>query len=186
VKVPEITPELLQDVSLGLLIVMTLAGAVLAVSLRKVFHNLLGFGLATIGVAGVSLMLGSEFVALMQLLIFLGGIAIAMIFAVMMSTPREQSEEPRTMAAVIPAVVLGVGFMAVVCWMMLEGTFPKAVAYSKEAWEVKKLGYLLLTDYELPFEAISVLLLGAIIGSVLVARRTREPDPIAEDGHERV
>ena len=180
---PELTPELIQTVCLGLLIVMTLAGAVLAVTLRKVFHNLLGFGLSTLGVAGVTLMLGSEFVALMQLLIFLGGIAIAMIFAVMMSTPREQSEEPRTMAAVVPALVVGV--MGVVCWMMLSATFPRAVPYSAEAWSVPKLGFLLLTDFELPFEAISILLLGAIIGSVLVARRTREQEPTSEDRGDR-
>jgi NADH-quinone oxidoreductase subunit J len=175
--VPELTPENIEACALGFLIVMTLAGAVLAVSLRKVFHNLLGFGLSMIGVAGVSLILGSEFVALMQLLIFLGGIAIAMIFAVMMSTPREQSEEPRSVAVVLPALVLGVGFSAVVCWMMLNGTFPKASPYVADAWSVKNIGLLLLTDFELPFEAISILLLGAIIGSVAIARRTREPDP---------
>ena len=175
--VPELTPENIQACALGLLIIMTLAGAVLAVSLRKVFHNLLGFGLSMIGVAGVSLILGSEFVALMQLLIFLGGIAIAMVFAVMMSTPREQSEEPRSVAAVLPALVVAVGFTGVVCWMMLSGTFPKATPYVTDAWSVKNIGLLLLTDFELPFEAISILLLGAIIGSVAVARRTREPDP---------
>jgi len=181
---PELSPELVKAACLGLLIVITLAGAVLAISLRKVFHNLLGFGLAMIGAAGVTLMLGSEFVALMQLLIFLGGIAIAMVFAVMMSTPREQSEEPRTLKAVIPALLIGIGFTALTCWMMLSTSFPRAAAYAPEAWSVKRLGLLLLTDFELPFEAISILLLAAIIGSVLVARRTREPDPAAEDGGE--
>jgi len=182
--VPELSPELLRSVCLGLLIVMTLAGAVLAVTLRKVFHNLLGFGLSIIGAAGITLILGSEFVALMQLLIFLGGITIAMVFAVMMSTPREQSEEPRTLRAVIPALLIGVGFTATLCWMMLSASFPRAVAYAPEAWSVKALGLLLLTDFELPFEAISILLLAAIIGAVLVARRTREPDPAADDGGE--
>jgi len=181
---PELTPELIKTVALGALIVMTLAGAVLAVLLRKVFHNLLGFGLATLGAAGISLILGSEFVALMQLLIFLGGITIAMIFAVMMSTPREQAEEPRTAGALVPALVVGVGFTSLVCWMMLTGTFPQAVPWSAEAWSVRELGLLLLTEFELPFEAISVLLLGAIIGSVLVARRTREQDPEASEGGE--
>ena len=61
---PELTPENIEACALGLLIVMTMTGAVLAVSLRKVFHNLLGFGLSMIGAAGVTLILGSEFVAL--------------------------------------------------------------------------------------------------------------------------
>ncbi|MBJ95281.1 MAG: NADH-quinone oxidoreductase subunit J [Rickettsiales bacterium] len=177
---PELSPETLLNAALGLLIVMTLAGAVLAVTLRKVFHNLLGFGLSVIGGAGVTLILGSEFVALMQLLIFLGGIAIAMVFAVMMSTPNEQAEEPRSAGAVIPAILLGLGFTALICWAMLDGNFPQSSPYVAEAWSVKNIGLLLLTDYELPFEAISILLLAAIIGSVLIARRTREPEPSEE------
>jgi NADH-quinone oxidoreductase subunit J len=161
------------DVALGILIVITFCGATMAVALRKVFHNLLGFGLSLIGLAGISLLLGSEFVALMQLLIFLGGIAVAMVFAVMMSTPREQAEEAREASRVLPALIVGLGFPAVVAALLLGGSFPVAPV-TTELFGVHDIGMALLTRFELPFEAVSLLLLGSIIGAVAVARRTRE------------
>ncbi len=164
------------DLALGVLIVLTFTGATMAVVLKKVFHNLLGFGLSLVGLAGISLVLGSEFVALMQLLIFLGGITVAMVFAVMMSTPREQSEEPRTADRVVPALLVGAGFPAVMVALLLGGSFPTSPV-TEELFGVREIGLALLTTFELPFEAISLLLLAAIIGSVAVARRTREhPD----------
>ena len=162
------------DLALAFLIVITMTGAVLAVGLRKVFHNLLGFGLATIGVAGITLILGSEFVALVQMLVFLGGISIAMVFAVMMSTPNEQNEEPRTFRRLLPAVGIGGGFAAVLAWMMLRAELAEPNNPDAVAWSTKRIGELLMTRFELPFEAISLLLLLAIIGAVVVARRTRE------------
>jgi len=163
------------DVALGLLIVITFCGATMAVALRKVFHNLLGFGLSLIGLAGITLMLGSEFVALMQLLIFLGGIAVAMVFAVMMSTPREQAEEPRTASRVVPALAVGIGFPAILTVLLLGGSFPVAPT-TTDLFGVEEIGLALLTRFELPFEAVSLLLLGSIIGAVAVARRTREEE----------
>ena len=161
------------DLALGLLIVITFCGATMAVALRKVFHNLLGFGMSLIGLAGISLLLGSEFVALMQLLIFLGGIFVAMVFAVMMSTPREQAEEARQPSRVVPALVIGADFPAVLAVLLLGGSFPVAPV-TTELFGVREIGFALLTRFELPFEAVSLLLLGAIIGAVAVARRTRE------------
>ena len=151
------------DPVLGLLIVITMTGAVMAVAYRKVFYNLLGFGLAILGTAGITL-------ALMQLLIFLGGIAIAMIFAVMMSTPKEQSEEPRKGTR----FTLGIGFAVAILVVVLNGGLPTLQA-DPEMGTVKDLGWLLLTRFELAFEAVSLLLLGAIIGAVVIARRSREP-----------
>ncbi|HCP45577.1 MAG TPA: NADH-quinone oxidoreductase subunit J [Deltaproteobacteria bacterium] len=174
------------DLAFGFLIVVSLAGAVMAVALKKVFHNLIGFGLAILGSAGVTVILGAEFVALMQLLIFLGGIAIAMVFAVMMSTPREQDEEDRSPGRVLGAVGIGSGFMVVVGFLMLSGVFPAAGPQDDALFSAQHLGLLLLSDYALPFEAISLLLLAAILGSVIVARRSREDDDLPTEGVEGV
>jgi NADH-quinone oxidoreductase subunit J len=161
------------DLGLAVLIVIALAGSVAAVTLKKVFHNLIGFGVAIIGLAGISVVLGSEFVALMQVLIFLGGITVAMVFAVMMSTPREQAEESHPRARILGAVGIAGGLFGSLWWVLSGTTFATA-AFDPEAWSTPAIGKLLLTRFELPFEAISLLLLGAIIGSVVVARRTRE------------
>jgi len=174
------------DIALGFLIVISLAGAVMAVALKKVFHNLLGFGLSMLGVAGVTIVLGAEFVALMQLLIFLGGIGIAMVFAVMMSTPREQDEEDRSPGRVLAAVGTGVGFMAIVGSLTVSAAFPTAKAVDASLFSAPHLGLLLLSDYALPFEAISLLLLAAILGAVIVARRSREDSELTDEGAQGV
>jgi NADH-quinone oxidoreductase subunit J len=162
------------DVALGLLILISVSGAVLAVSLKKVFHNLLGFAASVVGMAGVVLVLGSEFVALVLMLIFLGGISIAMVFAIMMSTPREQSEERHAAGRLLPALGVGLGFSGALGFAMARTRFPEGSAKVDEAWTTAELGRQLMTRFELPFEAISLLLLLAILGAVVIARRTRE------------
>ena len=118
--------------------------------------------------------------------IFLGGIGIAMVFAVMMSTPREQDEEDRSPGRVLAAVGTGVGFMAIVGSLPVSAAFPTAKAVDASLFSAPHLGLLLLSDYALPFEAISLLLLAAILGAVIVARRSREDSELTDEGAQGV
>ena len=61
-----------------------LVGALCAVGLKSIFHNILGFALAMLGVAGVFLSLGSDFLAVVFVLVYVGAVAIAMVYAVML------------------------------------------------------------------------------------------------------
>ncbi len=66
---------------------MTMAGRLIAVGARKIFHNVLGLALALFGVSGIFVYLNSPFVALMEILIYVGAICIAICFAIMLSEP---------------------------------------------------------------------------------------------------
>jgi len=69
---------------------VAVAGALMAVGFRNIFHNILGFALAMLGVAGVFLSLGADFVAAVFILVYVGAVAIAMVYAVMLSLPLDQ------------------------------------------------------------------------------------------------
>jgi len=150
-----------------------LVGAVCAVGLKSIFHNILGFALAMLGVAGVFLSLGSDFLAVVFVLVYVGAVAIAMVYAVMLSVPLDLPARPRSRAKVAGAALFAaVGAAAI--WLVERGAaWPRATGRLdvSAAWT----GYRFLRDYVLAFELISVLLVIAMMGAVMVARRSRSP-----------
>jgi NADH-quinone oxidoreductase subunit J len=148
-----------------------LVGALCAVGLKSIFHNILGFALAMLGVAGVFLSLGSDFLAVVFVLVYVGAVAIAMVYAVMLSYPLDQAPRPRNRWKVAGAALFA-GVAALAIWLVLtHTTWPPGGGRPEvsAAWA----GYRLLSDYVLAFELISVLLVVAMRGAVMVARRSR-------------
>src|SRR5208337_2139959 len=88
---------------------LTVAGASIAIFPRNILYNVLGLALALTGIAGLYNFLGSFFIALMQLLIYVGAICIAIVFAIMLSRPLHLETPPRA----TPKVAMGVAASAV-------------------------------------------------------------------------
>jgi len=150
---------------------IALLGALGAVGLKSIFHNILGFALAMLGVAGVFLSLGSDFLAVVFVLVYVGAVAIAMVYAVMLSYPLDLPPQPRNRwkiggAALFAAVGAGAIWTVLrrVSWPPWEGRLDVSAATT---------GYRFLRDYVLAFELISVLLVVAMMGAMMVARRIR-------------
>ncbi len=163
-----IPPILVAQSVFWLMVVLTLAGAVLAVLPLKIVHNILGLALAMFGLTGIYLYLGSQFVAMMQLLVYVGAICITYIFAIMLSPPLELSPSKRpAVKAIISLIVGAVSFLAVV-QMILSTKFAPYAQPSRD-WTIKTLGQELLTRYFLVFELISLLLAVAIVGAIMIA-----------------
>jgi len=165
-------------VATGLLMSMAVAGALLAVSLKNVLHAIFGLAITLLALAGLFLILNSPFVAAMEVLIYVGGISVAMVFAVMLSTvvPKHAAETPlRRGAAALVAILFMLGVGAVVVGADLRSAMPRVVA--DELWSVAHLGRWLLDDYNLVFEALSVVLLLAILGAIVISRRDKEDSP---------
>jgi NADH-quinone oxidoreductase subunit J len=153
---------------------IALVGAVLAVGLRNIFHNILGFALALVGVAGLFLTLGSDFLAVVLILVYVGALAIAMVYAVMLSYPLEARPQPRSVAKVLGAAALAMVVAAALYLVVLGAHFPRPARGAPETG-AQWVGIRLLRDYVLAFELISVLLVVAMIGAVMVARKARMP-----------
>ena len=133
------------------------------------------------GVAGLYALLGALFVAFTQVLVYIGGILILLLFGVML-TNREPIllHGAPTHQLVLPGLgasaIAGVGLLYVVLNYPWGATPIESAALNYSA---RDLGFLFMTDYILPFEVASVLLLVALVGAAVMARRrglTTEPD----------
>lgn len=124
------------------------------------------------GFAGLYLLLGAAFLGFVQLLVYVGGILVLFLFGVLL-TARDvvPVRRPAPAVVVLPPLLGGAALLAVtaylalgVPWRSFQETGPKAI-------ETVELGDRLLTAYVLPFEAVSVLLLVAMVGATYLARR---------------
>ncbi len=151
---------------------MTLGGAVIAVGARNIFHNVLGLALSLIGVAGIFVYLNSPFVALMEILIYVGAICIAICFAIMLSQPMHLVGPPRSILKSLGAL-LGAGSVMGFLMLLTRKTTWVAAAQRSQDWSITTIGHYLLTTYSLIFEVISLLLLVAMLGAIVTARDGR-------------
>jgi NADH-quinone oxidoreductase subunit J len=123
-----------------------------------------------LGVAATFVVLGADFLGIVQLLVYVGGILVLTIFAVML-THRIADVHVSNRAVARPIAVLLVG--AVLWWMLRVGTAASWVTKdpSAPAPTTYGIGNAFLTDYVLPYEIASIVLLVALIGAVVVSRK---------------
>jgi NADH-quinone oxidoreductase subunit J len=148
----------------------------MVVTTRNLVHAALWLVVSLFGVAVVFTLLNAPFLAVAQVLVYIGAIAILFIFAVMLTRRLVQDTGPQTnrgwwLAALI-AALLFVGL----AWMVgtWDGFATQAPALAADTNSVRELGAALVSPdaYVLPFELASVLLLAALIGAIVVASET--------------
>lgn len=147
---------------------MAVGGAVLAVGLRSVFRAALGLMLSLFGVAGLFLIQHAEFMAVVQLLVYVGGVSVLIVFAIML-TEREGSTQDVTLqrGLIVPAVVIAAALAGVAALATSRAPFIDPPASTVGA---RDLGLAFLGPFLVPFEAVSILLLVAVLGALLIAR----------------
>jgi len=150
----------------------TLAGAWAAVAARNLFRAALGLAVALFGVAILYLFLEAEFLAVAQILVYVGAILTLLVFGVMLTSRIADPAVPRwnrqAWAALALAAVLGLGLAH------LLAHAPWAVHADSAPVKLPVLGKTILSTYLLPFELLSVLLLGALVGAIFIARKDPE------------
>jgi NADH-quinone oxidoreductase subunit J len=152
--------------------VVTLGAALMVVTTRDLVHSALWLILALFGVAVFFVLLSAPFLAVAQLVIYIGAIAILMIFAVMMTRRLVKENGPfinkNWPLAALVAVVLFGGLS----WMLStwEGFSTQAAALPEGVDPLVDLGVALVSPnmYILPFELASILLLAALIGALVI------------------
>jgi len=166
------TPQAMASAAFLLVMVLTLLGALIAVAARNIFHNVLGLAMSLMGVAGLFLFLNSPFVALMEILIYVGAICIAICFAIMLSEPLYLPRPPRNAVKIMGALA-GAGAVFAFLWLLVRKTKWTPALERSTDWSVTTLGHYLLNQYVLIFELISLLLLVAMLGAIVIARGGR-------------
>ena len=159
----------LQDFIFICIAFVTLLGAFLAVSLKNVFYNALSLILSLFGVACLFIYLNSEFLAVMEVIIYIGAIAIAIIFAIMLSSPQLLNNERRSPIKILKSALIG--FFLFIGLQKVIGRTQWTLADAEGDYSIRAIGKNLLTANALGFEAVSLVLLVAIIGALLISNR---------------
>jgi NADH:ubiquinone oxidoreductase subunit 6 (subunit J) len=145
-----------------------IGAAVMVVSIKNIFHSALFLVLCFFSVAGIYILLEAEFLAAVQILIYVGAITILMIFAIMLTHRLYSAKIKQSNEQVLPGLII-VGALLVATLFALGSTTWKLSFETPQAQSVVGIGRLLLTSYVLPFEVVSVVLLTALIGAVIIA-----------------
>jgi len=161
---------MIESVIFYFLAFLIVASALAVVSLKNIFHCALFLILGLFSVAGIFVMLNAEFLAVVQVLIYVGAVAVLMIFAVMLTSRlagREvQMSNEQTFIGAFMALVMVFGLV----WSF-SNTYFHLSDQQPVPHSTLQIGKLLMNEYVLPFEIVSVLLLAALIGAILLARQ---------------
>jgi NADH-quinone oxidoreductase subunit J len=154
----------------------TISGALIAVCATRIIRGVCGLALCCIGLAGFYYFLNSPFLALMEILIYVGAVCVTIVFAVMLAEPDEPAVTPAARrgsrwsgAGAVLVSLLVFGLLARL-GLGLSWTAPPERATDGS---VSAMGVALLSNYSLAFEMISLVLLVAILGALVIARPGR-------------
>jgi len=156
---------------------MTLIGAVFTVTRKSAVHSAISLIVSLLGVAGLYLLLHAEFLFATQIVLYIGGIMVLFLFVIMLVNLDEAAKQAQFNGQKWLALGCGVVVGAEILFILAKGSsaFPlpaaAAVASTSEIGNTEAIAASLFRDYLLPFEVASVLLLVAIVGSVVMAKK---------------
>lgn len=155
-----------------ILSMMSISGAVFMIQFSNVIHMSLSLAFTFFSIAGIFLMLNADFLAVIQILIYAGAISILMLFGIMLTKHKEETERGNLSFRVVSFVSCGAVFAALLC-VIYRTTLSGEVAQVSD-FTISKLSELIFKHYVIPFEVASVLLLVALVGAVILARKEEE------------
>jgi NAD(P)H-quinone oxidoreductase subunit 6 len=153
-----------------LVAIITVGSALMVAFSRNIIYSAFSLLGTFAGVAGIYVFLGADFVAAVQLLIYVGGILVLLLFAVMLTHRITDVEITNRAAGRIPALIVTGVFIYLLVQTVRETPWVKAkeIIYQPTT---AKIGDLFLDSYLLPFELASLVLLAALIGAVVISRK---------------
>jgi NADH:ubiquinone oxidoreductase subunit 6 (subunit J) len=162
-----------EQITFIILALITVIPAAFVVTSRNIFHAGLWLLPTLVGIAGLYLTLGGEFLAAIQVLIYVGGIMVLLLFAVLL-TRRIADPEARTHNRLeVWGFICALALTILLVWALRQQFGGVAALTPLPAGTTANMGEALLNTYLLPFEVASVLLLAAIIGAIVIARGER-------------
>jgi NADH-quinone oxidoreductase subunit J len=163
----------LYDIIFYLFAAITLVSGFFVITSKNIVYAAFNLLFTFFGVSGIYVLLGADFIAIVQILVYVGGILILLLFGVMLTNKITNVDiKSGSINVLIAAIVVG-GFAGALTsimysteWKTESSDFPISTASS--------LGNILITDYVLIFELLGILLLVALIGAASIARRDKE------------
>ena len=154
----------------GIVALVTVVSAAMVVFSTNLIYSAMALLFTLLGVAGLYVFLWADFIAVTQILIYVGGILVIIIFGIMLTHRitsvrlSHSSMQRGTGGAIVLVIFLGL------ISMIFKASWYRVAAVEPEE-TVRQIGRLLMIDYLLPFEVASVLLLAALMGAALLSRK---------------
>lgn len=159
-----------QDVAFWILAVAMVLAAVGVVASRNIVHAALYLVVVLAGVAAQYILLAAEFVAWVQVLIYIGAVVILFLFGIMLTRSPMQGETELDNPHRWSAAVVGL-FLAGILITLYVDAFGSQKIHLTEPTRTSAVAHSLFVSYLVPFEVVSILLLAALVGAVVIARR---------------
>ena len=159
-----------QNITFGILALVMGVSALRVVTAKNVVHAALYLVLVLAGVAGIFILLAAEFLAVVQILVYIGAIVVLFLFGIMLTrAPIGRSNELDNDQR-WAGVLVGLGLFGLLSAILYNG-FGRTKIPENEVARTGDVGLAIFQTYVIPFEVISVLLLAALVGAIVIARR---------------
>jgi NAD(P)H-quinone oxidoreductase subunit 6 len=167
-----------QIVSFGLLAVMVIATALGVVLLPNIVHSAFLLAGVFLSISGIYILLNADFVAAAQILVYVGAVNVLILFAIMLVNKQEDfSQVPKRWIRQVATALVGLGLLALLTTMILITPWPlSSVSPAVVENTLVTIAEHFFSDFLLPFELASVLLLMAMVGAIIIARRDFIPE----------
>jgi NADH-quinone oxidoreductase subunit J len=161
--------------SFYILAAVTIVSALAAMSLRNLVHCALCLALSFVGVAGLFLHVNAGFVAFAQILVYVGAVAILIVFAILLTRSSEQHDATRfsNLLLSIPLALV----VAAILINAISSTSLKVAPTTATAPTVREIGRSLMTTHVIPLELIGLLLTVALLGAIVLALPEKRAEP---------
>jgi NAD(P)H-quinone oxidoreductase subunit 6 len=171
--------ESVQLVTFGILSLMMLGAALGVVLFANIVYSAFLLGGVFISMAGVYILLNADFVSAAQILVYVGAVNVLILFAIMLVNKREDFKPLKNawLRQGSTALVC-VGLFALLSTVSISTPWAISTTVIPQADSTVRLAKHFFTDFLLPFELASVLLLMAMVGAIIIARRDFLPDPV--------
>jgi NADH-quinone oxidoreductase subunit J len=170
--------ETWQEILFWVLAVVMGVSALRVVTTQNVVHAALYLVGTLMGAAALYVLLLAEFLAWAQVLIYVGAVVVLMLFGLMLTRAPIGKRAYDNNQKLVAALVAG-GLFAVMSWILIDGFSGQKVALAdSEGISAESIGEVIFSSYVFPFEVVSVLLLAALVGAVLISRKD---EPIVDE-----
>nr|MEE4268769.1 NADH-quinone oxidoreductase subunit J [Candidatus Krumholzibacteria bacterium] len=157
------------------LALLTLLPAFWVVLSPNIVHA--GFALlfTLFGAAGLYAWMGADFIAITQLMVYVGGVLVLILFTVMMTRVPQSGRKLHGFDGLVPPAVIGLAILAVL-WKVITGTQWASQGLGEVQPTTAEIGVNFMTNYIFPFEFVSLVLLAAMIGAAILIRERKQGD----------
>jgi len=160
-----------QNVFFGIIAAAMVISALGVVSTKNVVHAALYLVIVLAGVAAQFLLLGAEFIGITQVLVYIGAIVVLFLFGIMLTRAKLGVDDTVGRERHFMAVLVAILLLGVMAYALVDGFRDVKVGERSPAFNTAAVSDSIFSQYLIPFEAVSVLLLAALIGAIVVARK---------------